>query len=185
MPFPLPPNMWIHYMQVQLLGPLEGNAARKIFQEHNEEKTLELLTANDPKDDMIEPTQIDGHEKERLCPLSRKDIFKKILENLRFQIAVVSCKYPKREFNIEEFKQKEIDLKIFLLQYCPWVQWPPYFHLLSHVGELLEKHDSIGRASTEAKERKNKVCFKSILVYKYISTFISPWKNAYSCTYLI
>ena len=58
---PLPPKMWIHYIQVQLLGPLEGNAARKIFQEHNEEKTLQLLTANDPKDDIIEPTQIDGH----------------------------------------------------------------------------------------------------------------------------
>ena len=42
------------------------------------------------------------------------------------------------------------------------IQWPPYFHLLSYVTELLSKHDSIGRASTEAKERKNKVYTKII-----------------------
>ena len=103
---------------LQLLGinmkfALEGNAARTIFQEHNEEKTLELLTADDPKDDIITPTQIDGHDNEGHGPLSRKEIFRKILRYLRFQIAVVSCKYPKKEFNIEEFKQKEIDLNFF------------------------------------------------------------------------
>lgn len=42
------------------------------------------------------------------------------------------------------------------------IQWPPYFHLLSHVTELLSKHDSIGRASTEAKERKNNLYTKII-----------------------
>lgn len=44
------------------------------------------------------------------------------------------------------------------------VTWPPYFHLLSHVNELLSKHESIGRASTEAKERKNKVCYNISLL---------------------
>ena len=87
--FPPSPQICGSTIQVQLLGPLEGNAARKIFQEHNEEKTLELLTANDPKDDMIEPTQIDGHEKEGLCPLSRKDIFKK--NTGESQISDCSC----------------------------------------------------------------------------------------------
>ena len=84
---------------------------------------------------------------------------------------------------MDEFDLVEKQLKFFMLQYCPWVsmtpllpninmnhyyysrnisttlqvQWPPYFHLLSHVTELLSKHDSIGRASKEAKERKNKV----------------------------
>ena len=65
----------------------------------------------------------------------------------------------------------QYSLNIFtLLQ----VQWPPYFHLLSHVIELLSKHQSIGRASTEAKERKNKVCYNIylLLVMVLLQSFI-------------
>ena len=101
---------------------------------------------------------------------------------------------------MDEFDLTEKNLKIFMLQYCPWVrisallpninmnhfcysknkfktlqiQWPPYFHLLGHVTELLSKHDSIGRASTEAKERKNKVCKKNH--YLFIISSIEPFQ---------
>ena len=88
--------------------------------------------------------------------MTRKQIFERILKDLRFLITVVYSKFPKEEFNIEQFKTAEKNLKIFMLMYCPWVKWPPYFHLLSHCAELLEKYESIGRGSTESKERKNK-----------------------------
>ena len=77
-------------------------------------------------------------------------------------LKVVYCKNPKDEFNMDEFDLTEKNLKIFMLQYCPWIrisallpninmnhfcysknkfktlqiQWPPYFHLLGHVTEL-------------------------------------------------
>ena len=48
-----------------------GNAARTLFKEDNEDKTLELITADDVEDDTIYPTQIEGHTEEGLHPLSR------------------------------------------------------------------------------------------------------------------
>ena len=44
--------------------------------------------------------------------MTRKQIFERILKDLRFLIAVVSSKFPKEEFNIEEFKTVEKKLKI-------------------------------------------------------------------------
>ena len=44
-----------------------GNAARTLFKEDNEDRTLQLITA----DDIIYPTEIEGHTEENLQPLSR------------------------------------------------------------------------------------------------------------------
>ena len=50
---------------------MKGNAARILFKEDNENKTLELITADDDEQDIIHPTEIEGHTGEGLDPLSR------------------------------------------------------------------------------------------------------------------
>ena len=50
---------------------MKGNAARILFREDNENKTLELITADDDEQDIILPTEIEGHTVEGLAPLSR------------------------------------------------------------------------------------------------------------------
>ena len=164
---------------LQILGinmkfELEGNAARAIFREENHEKSISLVTADDPLVDTIKPKKLTGLERNNGDgentvddgeAMTRKQIFERILKDLRFLIMVVSSKFPKEEFNIEEFKTAEKNLKIFMLMYCPWVKWPPYFHLLSHCAELLEKYESIGRGSTESKERKNKTMMEYFNFY--------------------
>ena len=48
-----------------------GNAARTLFKEDNEGRTLHLITADDDENDIIYPTDIEGHTEEYLPPLSR------------------------------------------------------------------------------------------------------------------
>lgn len=50
---------------------MKGNAARSLFKEDNENKTLELITADDDEHDIIHPTEIEGYSGEDLAPLSR------------------------------------------------------------------------------------------------------------------
>lgn len=48
-----------------------GNAARTLFKEDNEDRTLQLITASDDENDIIYPTEIEGHTEENIRPLSR------------------------------------------------------------------------------------------------------------------
>ena len=50
---------------------MKGNAARTLFKEDNENKTLELITADDDEQDFIHPIEIEGYSEEGLGPLSR------------------------------------------------------------------------------------------------------------------
>ena len=54
-------NIWI----------FKGNAARTLFKEDNENRTLQLITADDDENDVIYPKEIEGHTEENLPPLSR------------------------------------------------------------------------------------------------------------------
>ena len=37
---------------------------------------------------------------------------------------------------LDEFKAREISLKLFLLKEMPWIQWPTYFHILGRLTSL-------------------------------------------------
>ena len=47
---------------------IKGNAARTLFKEDNEEKTLELITADDGDHDIIYPTELVNNTGEGLDP---------------------------------------------------------------------------------------------------------------------